>query len=129
VSKDKGKGKDRKAKKAVKAGTGRKDLKNAAVAAARPVDDNGSAEIAKAEKQLAKALAKVEEARGELMARERELTDLMRRHGRLPDGEALDVDEPVADGSGNGIDIDAAGPREVRLFDQVQIVSGDQERR
>jgi hypothetical protein len=50
--------------------------------------DDGAADIARAEKKLAKALASVETAREELALRERELTGLLQRHGRMPLSQA-----------------------------------------
>jgi len=44
--------------------------------------DNGSAEINRAETRLTKALAGVDDARGKVARRERDLAALMKRHGR-----------------------------------------------
>ncbi len=43
---------------------------------------NGSAEIKRAETRLTKALAGVDDARGKVARRERDLAALMKRHGR-----------------------------------------------
>ena len=54
--------------------------------------DRAVAEIATAEKRLAKALAAVDSAREQLIVREQELRGLLQKHGRLP----------VLDTNGNG---------------------------
>jgi hypothetical protein len=93
---------------------------------------DGAAEIAAAEKALAKALKRVEEARGELATKERELADLLRKHGRMPDFSQetvtlidqtqviTDVNEDVISGAAE--DDDAGGGMTVPLFDQRQVV-------
>jgi hypothetical protein len=65
---------------------------------ATPADD-GAAEIARAERKLANALANVEAARDKLSRRERELADLLQRHGRLPAPEPGETIPP--DGAPN----------------------------
>jgi hypothetical protein len=112
--------------------------------------NDGHAEIAKAEQALAKALRQVEDARSKVIRRERELLELMKKHGRIPMDEDTDADdeaesvssildqaqvdsdvagetEDSADFGENGAehaDIDTDGPAEVTvaLFDQKQVV-------
>ena len=53
--------------------------------------DNGVAEIADAETKLVEALANLEAARQELARRERDLSTLLARHGRLPEAQPAAV--------------------------------------
>jgi hypothetical protein len=48
---------------------------------------NGSVDIARAEKRLAKTLRKLDDVREELATREAHLRTLLVRHGRLPETE------------------------------------------
>lgn len=57
-----------------------------------PTPDDADKQIAAAERRLAEALDDLERARATLGQRERELLDLLRRFGRLPDS----VDDPPA---------------------------------
>lgn len=61
---------------------------------------SGSRQVARAERALGKALRNVEDARIELFERERELSRLLVKHGRMPD----------------------ASQQSVPLFDQRQVV-------
>ena len=56
--------------------------------------DNGSKQIERAEKRLAKALAGVDDARGKVTRRERNLAKLMERHGRATPASAS-ADEAI----------------------------------
>ena len=71
MTKKKSKGKNKDSNKAKK----QRDMRS----------DNGVAEIADAETKLVAALANLEAARQELARRERELSELLARHGRLPE--------------------------------------------
>ena len=104
--------------------------------------NDGNVEIAKAEQALAKALRKVEDARSKVMRRERELLELMRKHGRIPmdetyeppildqlqiDGGEIGESDDSKDAGENGAeraDSYADGPvvATVALFDQKQVV-------
>jgi outer membrane protein TolC len=63
---------------------------------ARAADD-GAVDIARAERKLASALANVEAARDKLARRERELSDLLQRHGRPPAPEPDETTPPDYD--------------------------------
>jgi hypothetical protein len=69
--------------------------------------DNGSAEIRRAEKRLAKALAGVDDAREKAQLRERDLVKLMERHGRAASvspvtDEAIPLEAPSHAVADNG---------------------------
>lgn len=108
-------------------------------AAARKRNE-GQTEIAAAEKALAKALRDVERARHELSKRERDLSGLMEKHGRMPSMTAaetssviteplLDQDQvivdPAADTTSTASDSEsdeAEATSIVALFDQMQVI-------
>lgn len=93
--------------------------------------DNSSAEIAKAEKKLERALRKLDEVRSELAEREMALRNLLIKHGRMPAGEPTSSDESVAsepeatyplDSNGDSTGEDVERAISVPLLDQRQVL-------
>jgi len=109
--------------------------------------DDGRVEIAQAETALAKALRKLGDAREKLIVRERELTRLLVKHGRMPETDMsagadeslesvplldqMQVTTPSERGDGGGGVDDSEGVKSdrmehsstiVQLFDQKQVI-------
>jgi ABC-type transporter Mla subunit MlaD len=91
--------------------------------------DAGAKAIAKAEKQLERALRKLDEVRSELVDRENKLRNLLVKHGRMPaDEPATEGDAPGLsttyrqDGSGDDLPQAADESASVPLLDQRQIL-------
>jgi hypothetical protein len=102
--------------------------KNPGRQAASKERDNGSAEIRRAEKRLAKALAEVDEAREKVQRRERDLAQLMDRHGRTAPistmaDEAIPLEAPSQTASENGAphsDVEAVEAEQVEQSDSTE---------
>ena len=98
----------------------------------RPADskkrDNGSAEIKRAEKRLAAALAGVDEAREKVQRRERDLAQLIDRHGRTAPSstiadDAISLETPSQPASENGaphFDVEAVEAEPVKQADAAE---------
>jgi hypothetical protein len=68
---------------------------------------DGAKEIKQAEARLAKAIAAVEEARSKVTRRERDLADVLARHGHPPPAvvvteSVIALDAPASDPAANG---------------------------
>jgi outer membrane protein TolC len=93
--------------------------------------DDGSAEIARAEKRLAKALADVHDARAKVQRRERDLAALMERHGRTvpvdnSHDDAIPLEAPTQPVSTNGASDDDAEPAETEPVEQPVSIDGEE---
>jgi hypothetical protein len=102
--------------------------------------DDGSAEIRRAEKRLAAALAVVDEAREKVQRRERDLAQLMDRHGRTApvsttSDEAIPLEATSQTASENGaphaeaepVEVEPveAGSAEAELAEHAESAEGD----
>jgi hypothetical protein len=68
---------------------------------------DGAKEIKRAEARLAKAVTEMEDARAKVSRRERDLADLLARHGQTPSAVAISesviaLDAPASDPAENG---------------------------
>jgi hypothetical protein len=91
---------------------------------------DGSAEIRRAEKRLANALAVVDEAREKVQRRERDLAQLMDRHGRTApvtavSDDAIPLEATSQTASENGAPHSDVEPVEAEPVEQTDSTEGD----